>query len=128
MELAGALRSRFAFALMLGLGLAGCAHTAKPGALPPGAINSFDATTYDLLMTAQGALNGFKDVLASLPADKATKVTPVLDQAIRDYNTAEAGWHAYHAGASGDTAALSASVGQVVADLAALQNVMPAKK
>ncbi len=116
------------FGLGFSLGMAGCAATNKPATLPPGAINSFDAATYDLLMTAQGALNGFKAELASLPADQVTKVTPVLDQAIKDYNLAEAGWHAYHEGAGGDPAALSASVSQVVADLASLQSAIPQGK
>jgi len=112
-------------AILFVLALGGCAH--KPVPLPPGSINSFDATSYDVLMTAQGAINGFKSQVASLPAAQVTKVTPVLDQAIKDYNTAEAAWQTYHAGASGDASALSGALNQLVADLAAVQSNMMTK-
>jgi hypothetical protein len=94
----------------------GCANSTKPVTLPPGALNQFDATSYESLMGAQAVLNSVKADLGKLPP--AAK--PALNKAIASYNVAEAAWQAYHAGKSGDQAALTAAITQATADVVAL--------
>ena len=110
-------RLKLASVVLALLILSGCpADTNKPQTLPPGALNQFDATSYESLMGAQAVLNSVKADLSKLPP--AAK--PALNKAIASYNTAEAAWQAYHAGKSNDQAALTTALSQAVADVAAL--------
>ena len=96
--------------------LVACPNNPKPQTLPPGALNQFDATSYESLMGAQAVLNSVKADLSKLPPD----AKPALNKAIASYNVAEAAWQAFHAGKSNDQAALTAALSQAVADVAAL--------
>jgi predicted lipoprotein len=96
--------------------LVACPNNPKPQTLPPGALNQFDATSYESLMGAQAVLNSVKADLSKLPPE----AKPALNKAIASYNVAEAAWQAFHAGKSNDQAALTAALSQAVADVAAL--------
>ena len=96
--------------------LIGCANQTKPATLPPGALNTFDATSYESLMGAQAVLNSVKADIGKLPPE----AKPALNKAIASYNAAEAAWQAYHAAGGGNTAAVNAAITQAVADVAAL--------
>jgi hypothetical protein len=98
---------------------AGCAKQAVKAPLP-GAINSFDQMSYQTLMDAQAGINAVK---ADVSSGKVTLTAPqktVLNQAIADYDIAQAAWHAYHSGATADPAGLTSAINQIVADIAAL--------
>lgn len=105
-----------ALALAACLTLAGCAGQAKPKTLPPGALNAFDADSYVALMGAQAVLNSVKADIGNLPP--AAK--PALNKAIASYNLANDAWQSYHAGASSNQAALTASIAQATADVVVL--------
>jgi hypothetical protein len=105
--------------LTLAAGL-GCAAKTTVTAPIPGAINSFDSVSYQTLMDAQAAINAVKaDVAAGKVTLTATQKT-VLNQAIQDYDLAQAAWQAYHAGSTSNTVALTSAINQIVADIAAL--------
>jgi hypothetical protein len=107
---------KVASVLLALLVLVACPNNPKPQTLPPGALNQFDATSYESLMGAQTVLNSVKADLSKLPPD----AKPALNKAIASYNVAEAAWQAFHAGKSNDQAALTAALSQAVADVAAL--------
>jgi len=100
--------------LLLSLSLAGCAAKSPVTAPVPGSINSFDALSYRTLMDAQAAIQSVKG------SALATQQKAVVNQAIQDYNVAEAAWQAYHAGATSNPAALTAAINALVADVAAI--------
>lgn len=95
----------------------GCNKKAVTAPLP-GAINSFDSLSFQSLMDAQAAINAVKADIS----DGKFKPTPaqksVLNQAIGDYDLAQAAWQAYHAGATNDVTALQNAINQIVADVA----------
>jgi len=107
--------------LLLALTLLAALGCAKKVSAPvPGSINSFDALSYQTLMDVQAAITAVKlDIssgkFAPTPAQKA-----VVNQAITDYDLAEAAWHAYHSGATGDATGLSTAINQCIADIAAI--------
>jgi hypothetical protein len=105
-------------ALALALSFAGCAK--KVAAPLPGAINSFDQMSYTTLMDAQAGINAVKADVASGKVALTAAQKGVLNQAIADYNIAEASYQAYHSGSTSDTAGLTAAINQIVADIAAL--------
>lgn len=109
------------------IGMTGCAKNGAAKPLPKGAINSYDATSYDVLLSAKKGIDSFKKDFSSLPMDQQQKLAPYLNQAIKDYNIGEAAWQAYHAGATGDANTLTSSLWQLIADLATLNNVSPPK-
>ena len=98
----------------------GCA-AAKP--IHPGAVNQFDSTAYDSLITVQAALTTAKGQIAAFPQFK-----PQLNQAIAAYNTAQAAYKVYHTAAlAGDTsqqAALSAEITTLTQQVAQLLTSM----
>ena len=96
----------------------GCSTTPKPQTLPPGALNTFDAQSYVDLMGAQAVLNSVKADYAKGNLPAAAK--PALNTAIASYNVAEAAWQAYHATGTGDTAKVTNSIQQAVADAVTL--------
>jgi hypothetical protein len=81
-------RLKLASVVLAHLVLAGCPDNPKPQTLPPGALNHFDATSYESLMGAQAVLNSVKTDYAGgkLPAS----AKPALNKAIASYNTAQA--------------------------------------
>lgn len=102
-------------AILLGASLiSGCA--AKGAKSYPNAINAFDSTAFDTLVTAQAAIEAAKADITAHPEAK-----DVLNKAIAAYNSAEAAYSIYHS--LGDPAQqaemqkqlsdLIASVGQV---------------
>lgn len=107
------------FFVVLALAAAmGCAR--KVAAPLPGAINSFDSISYVTLMDTQAAINAVKDDVAAGKITLSPTQKTVLNQAIQDYDIAQASWQAYHSGATGDTAGLTAAINQIVADVAAI--------
>ncbi len=103
--------------LMTLLNFQGCKPANTP--LPPGAINSFDASSYQTLMTAQAALNTLKQEEPQAPAIK-----PYLNQAITDYNTAETAWQTYHASGS-NSAGLTAALAVLSTDILRIEGLIP---
>ena len=98
----------------------GCASKSTVTAPLPGAINSFDQVSYQALMDSQAAINAVKADVASQKVTLTATQKKVLNQAITDYDVAQAAWQAYHAGATSNTAALTQAINQIVADIAAL--------
>lgn len=93
-------RAPFAiFALVAGLCLSGCSATAI--ANHPGAVNAFDSQTYDVLLTAQAAIEAAKPLGTTQPIKDA------INKAIAAYNVAEAAYTAYHQAATAGTATAS---------------------
>lgn len=104
--------------MLLGLmNFQGCKPANAP--LPPGAINTFDASSYQTLMTAQAALNALKADEAQAP-----QIAPYLNQAITDYNTAESAWQTYHASGS-NSAGLTAALAQLSTDILKIEGLIP---
>jgi predicted lipoprotein len=102
-------------AVALLLILAACATTAT-APTHPGAINAFDSTAYDTLITVQASLNQAKALITTYPQFKAD-----LNTAIAAYNAAQAAYKTYHAaGAAGSTTALQTQLQALVAQVAAL--------
>jgi hypothetical protein len=84
----------------------------------PGQLNTFDAYAYRVLADAQAAINDFKASVAAGKIVETPTLKTVLNQAITDYNVANAayqGWHA--AGGNGPTAPVAAALNQVNADI-----------
>jgi cytochrome b561 len=109
------------FAICVALPLAGC----KPvtATLPPGALNTFDASSYESLMVAQATLNALK-VQAPAIEQSVPQFKGVLNQAINDYDIAETAWQAYHAtgaNANGVTVALTT----LATDILKVQGLIP---
>jgi lysozyme family protein len=76
--------------------------------------------SYTTLMDAQAGINAVKaDVSSGKVTLTATQKT-VLNQAITDYDLAQASWLAYHSGATTDVTGLTSAINQIVADIAAL--------
>lgn len=97
----------------------GCSKKNQP--LPPGAINTFDASSYDILRTTQGAIEGFKTQFSKLPVSQQLIIKPALNETISYYDQAESAWQDYHKGGGTTSAALSAAISKVVAALADLE-------
>ena len=96
-----------------------CAGCAKQVSAPvPGSLNAFDATSYRTLMDAQAAIDSVKADVAKGVIVLGPTQKNVLNQAIADYNTAQASWHVYHSGATADTVGLTNAINQLVADVA----------
>ena len=95
--------------------LAACATT-NTAPSHPGAINSFDSTAYDTLITVQASINQAKTLITTYPQFKTD-----LNTTIAAYNAAQAAYKTYHtAGASGSTTALQTQLQALVAQVAAL--------
>lgn len=106
--------------LMLLLLTAACQKQVK--APVPGAINTFDSDTFRALADAQASINSFKNdpALPSIIA-KHPIVKTVLNQAITDYNTANALYQAWKAtNGTAATAPVQAAVDKVNGDVAQL--------
>lgn len=71
--------------------LAGCKKSTTTPPLAPGACNLTDQTLYQSLMALQASLSTAKTEIAKAPQLKTS-----LNQAILDYNAAEAAWQVYH--------------------------------
>lgn len=102
---------------------AGCmTASTNPAKLAPGAVNLTDQTIYDSLMVAQASLNSLKTSAATNPSLK-----PYVNQAITDYDVAEAAWQTYHTAASLNpnisSAAAQSALNKVQADLSAAPKV-----
>lgn len=116
--------------LALGIGLVAAGFVlgmmngckAANATLPAGAINSFDATSYQSLMVAQATLNTFK---AQAPNFPQPPFKTALNQAIADYNVAESAWQVYHAG-NGTSAAVTAAMAIVAIDILKINGILGA--
>lgn len=86
-------RIRKVWTLVLLAVLVGCAH--NPAQLRPGAFNTFDQDTHDVLRTAQATLEQAAKDVAGLQVTNPLRVA--YNVAIDAYNAAEAGYQAYHA-------------------------------
>jgi len=84
---------------ILPIGCKPATSTTPPTALVPGALNSFDQSSYMALMAAQASLNSLNASYKANPTALAS-IKTVLDQAAADYNVAELAWQAYHAAAT----------------------------
>src|ERR1700690_805052 len=86
----------------------------------PGQINTFDGTSYRTLMDAQAAIQSVRANVTSGQLVLSPAQKKVFNQIIVDYNTTEALWHAYHAGATSDATALTAAIQSLVADISTI--------
>jgi hypothetical protein len=102
--------------------VAGCAHQVN-APLPAGALNVFDADSYRTLADGHAAVESLQKQASAGKLTLDTSQKLVLNRAITDVNTADHIYKLYHASASGDTAALTQAIQQVVADLAALATI-----
>lgn len=87
----------------------------------PGQLNTFDAYAFRVLMDAQAAIQDFKFSIekAQLPDTPQTK--NALNQAINDYNLAEAAYQAWHAsGGTGSTSTVNGPLNILQNDIATL--------
>ena len=98
-----------------------------PPPLPPGALSQADAQSYDFLMTLKGAIDGFKSQYAALPLDWKYQIQGPLNQAIKDYNLAEAAWQLQHATRTGDLSGTNLAINQLMQDIALLQQAFNKK-
>lgn len=99
------------FILILALLLSSCA---RPTVIHPGAINSFDSTAYDTLITEQAAIEQAKTSIAQFPAAK-----PTLNKVIDQYNVTYEAYKVYHA-SGGDQTTLQAQINSLVTNVASL--------
>ena len=115
---------RFLAVALMCFAFAGCKPVTTTQPLAPGAANSIDQAIYSSLMVAQASLNSLK---ASVPANPQLK--PYVNQAITDYNIADAAWQTYHTAVtinpSASPAAAQAALSKVQADLSAAPKVKP---
>ncbi len=91
-----------ALPLMLGGCLRPATTTTAPAALAPGAVNSFDQTSYATLMTAQATYNSLLASYKANPTVLAALKAP-MDDAATTINVAEVAWQTYHAAALAGT-------------------------
>lgn len=91
-------------------------------ALHPGAIDSFDSSTYDALIVAQATIEPLRADFEDGAIAPSTK--PNLNAAIESYNVAEVAWQAYHAGGA-NQAALQTALDELVAVIANLRTLLP---
>ncbi len=111
---------------VLSLGLVGC-HKATVPAPIPGQINTFDGYAYRSLMDAQAAINSLKANVASGQLTLNASQRVVFNQIVADYNTANALWQTYHAGATGDQAALTSALTTLVTDISTIATQLGGK-
>lgn len=110
-------RKLLTVALLPFLLLAAC-HKKTATAPVPGAINTFDSTTYRALSDAQAAINSFKADLAAGKLTETPAIKTALNQVIADYNSANALYQAYHASGGGTaTAPIAAATTQLQTDV-----------
>ncbi len=74
----------------------------------PGAVSTFDSTTYDALTVAQAAIEQAKTSFGPTPS---ATIKTLLNNAITAYNVAEAAYMAYHQAAVAGTATPAAQTG-----------------
>lgn len=109
-------------AAVMSVGL-GC-HKAVASAPVPGAVNTFDSTTYRALMDAQAAINSLKGDIAAGKLAETPAMKTALNQAITDYNTADALWQTYHSSAStAQEPALQAAINKLQTDTTTLGGI-----
>lgn len=115
---------RVVLALALSLGMIGgvACHKNTPAAPIPGQINTFDGTAYRTLMDAQAAINSVRNDVASGKLILTAAQRNVFNQIIADYNTANALWQTYHAGATNNAQALTSAINQLVVDISTISN------
>jgi hypothetical protein len=102
--------------------MTGCktATTTTPP-LAPGALNSFDQTSYQTLMAVQAAYNSLLGSYKANPTGLANLKAP-LDQIAQDYNLAELAWQTYHAAATAaNQTAVTSALTKVQTDLASVK-------
>jgi hypothetical protein len=104
--------------------LAGCQHKAA-AALPPGALNTFDADSYRVLSDAHAAIQSIRDDAAAGKLTLNDGQKTLIDKVITDNNTADHLYKAYHASGAGNTAALTQAIQLLIGDLASLSNAFP---
>lgn len=105
--------------LMLPLGCKTATTPTPP--LAPGALNTFDQTSYQTLLAVQAAYNNLLASYKANPTGLAALKAP-LDQIATDYNLAELTWQTYHAAATAaNQAAVTAALTKVQTDLAAVK-------
>lgn len=92
----------------------------NPTVQHPGAINAFDNTAYDTLITEQAAIEQAKVNIAQFPQFKNQ-----LNNVIAQYNVTMEAYKVYHnAGALGDISSLQSKISSLVTNVAALVKSM----
>jgi len=102
----------------IAMGVTGCATKAVVAPVP-GQINTFDAYAFRVLADAQAAINAFKADVQSGKVTETPAIKAALNQAITDYDAAEAAYQIWHAtGGAGSTAALTVQINKLPTDIA----------
>ncbi len=120
-------RTTATLAVVVTLALAmGCHKTVT--APVPGQLNTFDAYAYRVLADAQAAINSFKASIQSGKVPETPTLKTVLNQAITDYNAANAAYQAWHAaGGNGPTAPVAAAITQLNSDITNVSSITGGK-
>lgn len=88
---------------------------AAPTIQHPGALNSFDSTAYDTLITEQAAIEQAKVNISNFPQFKVQ-----LNNVILQYNTTMEAYKVYHNVGSGDISSLQTQISSLVTNVASL--------
>jgi hypothetical protein len=87
----------------------------------PGSLNTFDSYAYRVLLDAQAAITDFKTSVTSGKLPESPQTKAALNQAIADYNIAEAAYQAWHsAGGKGTTSTVNGPLNILQNDIATL--------
>jgi len=116
----------FVVLAVLSFGTVGCHKNAATVAIP-GQINTFDGYAYRSLMDAQAAIDSLKGNVNSGKLTLNASQRVVFNQIVADYNTANALWQTYHAGATGDQAALTSALTTLVNDISSIATKLGGK-
>ena len=81
----------------------------------PGALNSFDSTAYDTLITEQAAIEQAKISVATFPQFKTQ-----LNNVITQYNVTMEAYKVYHNAGSGEVTNLQTQINSLVTNVALL--------
>jgi hypothetical protein len=115
----------FVVLAVLSFGTVGCAKKAATVAIP-GQINTFDGYAYRSLMDAQAAIDSFKQSTNNGATFTASQKVD-FNKIVQDYNVANALWQVYHAGSTGNQAALTAAITTLVSDISGIATQLGGK-
>jgi hypothetical protein len=115
-------RIKFAALPLLLMILVGCAAKNPTATLPTGAIDQTDATVYRILSDAQAFLSDIRAGVSGGSLKLTATQQTAFNDLVKSYNVTEAAWQAYHAGASRDSASLTASANALNSSLASAQS------
>lgn len=81
--------------LLFLIGSWSCGAVRVPVAIHPGAVNTFDSNSYDILLAEQAAINAAKLQIGNYP-----NLKPILNRVIDEYETTMKAYKLYHTSAT----------------------------